>query len=343
VHEFVTGGGWPEPVLPPGLATEALAMLQAVLTDFKTWGQIRIVTTLHPRLARLNLPADEIVSLLPAEYPAALTCLAARCAAALLIGPESDGVLTHITSLVAQTGTRLLGSDPNAVALATDKWVCYRRFEQAGLPTPATWRVGMADAPAVARSVGLPLVVKPVDGAGGEGVVLVTAEAKLVETLARPPFRSGDDVLLQRYVDGTPASVSLLVAESGSLPLSLNEQFIAVDGPLAYQGGRVPLSHSQQASAFDLAQRAVALIPGLRGYVGVDMVLTDDGCVLIEINPRLTSSYIGLRQVININLAEAIFNVCYHDLLPEVVPVLGQISFRKTDWPDPARIGDSPR
>jgi predicted ATP-grasp superfamily ATP-dependent carboligase len=340
VHEFVTGGGWPEVDLPPGLAAEALAMLQAALADFRAWGRARIVTTRDSRLTgQVELPADETVSLQPSQYPAALGPLAARCDAALLIAPESDGTFAHITALVAETGAHLLGSSPAAVTLASDKWACYRRFKRAGLPTPATWRVGVAEAPAAARSVGLPLVVKPVDGVGGDGVVLVTTETELVEVLALPPFHPDGDALLQQFIAGTPASVSLLVAGSGSLPLSLNEQVISGEGRFIYEGGRVLTGHPQQAMAFNLAQRAVALIPGLRGYVGVDISLTNDGCTLIEINSRLTSSYIGLRQVININLAEAIYNACYHNVLPRAFTLSGQISFRKTDWLDPAREG----
>ena len=34
-------------------------------------------------------------------------------------------------------------------------------------------------------------------------------------------------------------------------------------------------------------------MPGLRGYVGVDLVLTDSEAVVIEVNPRLTTAYLG--------------------------------------------------
>jgi predicted ATP-grasp superfamily ATP-dependent carboligase len=45
------------------------------------------------------------------------------------------------------------------------------------------------------------------------------------------------------------------------------------------------------------------------GYVGVDLVLgeADDGKddVVIEVNPRLTTSYVGLRRLVCGNLAAA--------------------------------------
>ena len=94
-------------------------------------------------------------------------------------------------------------------------------------------------------------------------------------------------------------------------------------------GGLVPLLHPQRMRALELARRAVSLVPGLMGYIGVDMILTDDECYLIEINPRLTTSYVGLRQVININLAEAIWQSCKENLLPKNIFISGKVLFYK--------------
>ena len=62
--------------------------------------------------------------------------------------------------------------------------------------------------------------------------------------------------------------------------------------------------------ATNIALQAVADIEGLLGYVGVDLVLGDDGLdYAIEINPRLTTSYLGLRQLCQQNLAELILRL----------------------------------
>ncbi|MBL4637980.1 MAG: ATP-grasp domain-containing protein, partial [Proteobacteria bacterium] len=34
---------------------------------------------------------------------------------------------------------------------------------------------------------------------------------------------------------------------------------------------------------------------------GIDLVLTSSGPIVIEINPRLTTSYIGLKSTLNFN------------------------------------------
>ena len=71
------------------------------------------------------------------------------------------------------------------------------------------------------------------------------------------------------------------------------------DGRFVYLGGSLPLPHALASRATRLAQQAVAALPDPLGYVGVDLVLGADADgaddYVIEINPRLTTSYIGLR------------------------------------------------
>ena len=37
------------------------------------------------------------------------------------------------------------------------------------------------------------------------------------------------------------------------------------------------------------------------GFIGVDAIITDSNIFFLEINPRLTTSYIGLRKTLGIN------------------------------------------
>jgi predicted ATP-grasp superfamily ATP-dependent carboligase len=71
-----------------------------------------------------------------------------------------------------------------------------------------------------------------------------------------------------------------------------------------------PFDHPLAAAAGEAAARACASIPGLRGYVGVDLVLTNAGPVLIEVNPRLTTAYLGVRASINENVAALALAAC---------------------------------
>jgi len=307
-------------------------MLRALLADFRAWGAVRTVTAIDFRLDNLSLPADEVVRVAPGQHEATFSSLLAQSDAVLIIAPETDGVLTRLSAMAEEAGIPLLGSSPEAVAVAGDKAICYQRFCQAGLPTPLTRQGDFAAAPQVADEMGYPLVVKPLDGVGCEGVCLVTGPAGLADALAllRRATRH-DHILLQSFMSGTHASVSLLVTEGRALPLSLNGQKIEAGCPFTYRGGVVPLPHPAMARAFDVAQAAVGLVPGLQGYVGVDLILAREEALLIEINPRLTTSYIGLRQVLQLNLAQAIWDACRGGVLPAEAPLTGQVAFDKDE------------
>ena len=330
VHEFVTGGGWPPGELPLELGSEAAAMLRALLADFRAWGAVRTLTTLDQRLDNVMLPADRVVHVTPGQHGPAFASLLDQSDAALIIAPETDGILARLSALTEETGVPLLGSSSAAVAIASDKAACYELFQQAGLPTPVTRRAAFSSALQAAEEVGYPLVVKPLDGVGCQGVCLVNEPAKLADALTLLRCTTvHDEIIIQRFVAGVHASVSLLVADGRALPLSLNEQEIETGCPFAYQGGVIPLSHSAAGQALTLAQAAVSLIPGLNGYVGVDLILAQKEALLIEINPRLTTSYIGLRQVLDLNLAQAIWDACRQGVLPAQARLTGRAVFSK--------------
>jgi predicted ATP-grasp superfamily ATP-dependent carboligase len=57
-------------------------------------------------------------------------------------------------------------------------------------------------------------------------------------------------------------------------------------------------------SCATLAQKVARALPGLRGFVGVDLVWhPSQGPVAIEVNPRVTSAYVGLSAHLQRSLA----------------------------------------
>ena len=127
------------------------------------------------------------------------------------------------------------------------------------------------------------------------------------------------DMLLQPFVQGTPASVAFLVGPRQQLALLPSAQHLSADGRFRYLGGALPLPPGLAHRAIHLGEQAVAAVAGLQGYVGVDLVLADDGGdQVIEINPRLTTSYIGLRRLAGGNLAEAMLRVFTGEVAEEL-------------------------
>jgi predicted ATP-grasp superfamily ATP-dependent carboligase len=115
---------------------------------------------------------------------------------------------------------------------------------------------------------------------------------------------------MQKYVRGKAASVSLLADGHRAVPLTVNAQRVVTGAAFAYRGGSTPLDHPLASAAADAALKTCAAIPGLRGYVGIDVVLTDAGPVVIEVNPRITMAYLGVRAVLDENLAALAMAAC---------------------------------
>jgi len=88
-----------------------------------------------------------------------------------------------------------------------------------------------------------------------------------------------------------------------------------------------------EKEALRAAEKAVETLEGLKGYVGVDMILTDEEPVVIEINPRLTTSYVGLRRVTNFNPAETIIDATIKQKLPKNLQHRGYSFFSKVKVP----------
>jgi tyramine---L-glutamate ligase len=341
IYEYFTGGGCPPGELPRGLAEEALGMLWALVTDFHRWGAVRIMTALDPRFEeympgfnRATLHADEIVMTTPGNYLNVYESLLQRCDAVWVIAPETGDILATLISLAEKAGIPHLGSNSAAARTAGNKAECARIFLDHDLPAPMTLIADRATAFEKALQIGFPLIIKPIDGVGCEGVCRANSMGELTVRLQQAYLATAHEhVLLQSYVRGIPASVSLLVTDGETCFLSLNRQLMQSIGKLHYSGSRVPYRHVLKAEAWNAARSAVDLIGGLRGYVGVDLVLTKQGIQLIEINPRLTTSYLGLRQVTKVNLVQAVWNVCMHNSLPAVIPLCGKVVIKK-DVPD---------
>ena len=163
-------------------------------------------------------------------------------------------------------------------------------------------------------SFSFPAVLKPRHGAGSLATFLVHSDDELAAALHHARSSGlGDDAILQPRVPGRAASVSFLVGPHRAVALPPAWQILSEDGRFDYLGGVLPIETEFATRAIALAARAIRAVPGLHGYVGVDVLLgpRGDGADdrVIEINPRLTTSYVGLRALACENLARCLLDV----------------------------------
>lgn len=230
---------------------------------------------------------------------------------AVIIAPETDGLLLGLAKQFAST---ILGPTPTAIALTSDKLALSNHWRERGIPTPAT--TDREPTPCEA----FPVVWKPRDGCGSTATFLLNdafdvAQAKASHEVAGP-------MILQEFVPGRAASLAFLCGPNGNVPLIPAFQRLSTDGRFKYLGGELPIPAGLAERALRLATRAIECLTGLKGYVGVDLVLGDatDGSqdFAIEINPRLTTSYVGLRAHAEFNIAEAMLRIARGAAAPEM-------------------------
>ncbi len=296
IWEYVTGGGLVGRPLPPSLAAEGAAIRRALVADFAAVAGVRVLDPVDSRcLDPWTSPPNVTQIIADPDHPIDLAALLKLCDLVLIIAPESDGILTHLAQQVRALGGGSLGSTPEAIAVCSDKLRLAEQLTQQGIPHPPTWAFDPADGwPAIAWDLGR-FVIKPVDGAGSVDTFVLDGSAPFPLAL-----RAYDRLLIQPYRAGLVCSASFLMGPDGQAHLlAVGRQRIAVreGGQVEYRGGELPIPFETQ----DLSPvyRVLELIPGLFGFVGVDFVVVEaTGAVeVIEINPRVTTSIVGLVRL----------------------------------------------
>lgn len=224
-----------------------------------------------------------------------------------VIAPESDGLLCACCERVGPA--RWLGSTAATLHTTSSKERTLSRLAARGLRTPRDF-AGSGQARR--------WVVKPDVGAGAVGtVVLDDRDAALA--LAAHRAATGECVTLQPWVEGEALSLSLLCG-TGVRPnlLGLNRQHLRLgaSGRLDFLGV-TPISTDARDPRWPrlqaLAEAVADALPGLRGFVGVDLVWhAQHGPVPIEVNARVTNAYAHLSDALgpDRNLASEAMHAC---------------------------------
>ncbi|HEX3378879.1 MAG TPA: ATP-grasp domain-containing protein [Paraburkholderia sp.] len=317
VYEYLTGGG-----IDPELAgAGSLADLSALIVEGRVMRDalvagLRELDGVHVTYAtsRFETPAagDAHCRAAPGESMTAFVARAAReHDYAWVVAPECDGLLLRFHDAVGTA--RWLGCAKEAIRVASSKSATAACLAAHGIATTPALEPGDPGVQHDSR-----WVVKPDDGAGGLDTIVY---GRLADACAEYEARAAAarNPVLQAWVDGEPLSLSLICRGDATKLLSINRQQIGLsggdasgdvarivefDGVLVDQIDR----HSDMGRALDtLAQRVARAIPGLRGFVGIDVVWHPQrGPVVIEVNPRLTVAYAGLSAARGAGLTRAL-------------------------------------
>jgi len=207
---------------------------------------------------------------------------------------------------------KIIGCSPEAVQLAGSKSQTIEFLSGSNIPCVQTW-TDIACLPDSRNG----WVIKPDDGIGAEGCLYFKDITSLRDYMSN--FNGNTKYAVQKFIAGIPASISLLCYQGRALLLSCNRQLFEFAGGRGHFKGVIVNGLVQYAREFEAIAKDIArAVKGLAGYIGIDLIVTDTGPVVVEINPRLTTAYAGLRQSLGRNPAEWIYSLCQTGRFPDV-------------------------
>lgn len=212
--------------------------------------------------------------------------------------PESAlAVLEGLVGMGAATP-----NPPEAIRTGRDHWATLRVLAAAGLPVPET--VAGADPEALAaaaeRHLGLPVVVKQRRSRMGVGVIRCAGRDHL-EAVLDSLWRLGDEVIVQRWLEGGESSLRLLAVDGTVVAAA---RLRAAPGEWRSNAARGAAAEAHCPSEIE-RELAVAAAEALGlGHCGVDLLDSPEGPVVAEVNP--TPGFLRLEAATGFDVARAL-------------------------------------
>ncbi len=224
-----------------------------------------------------------------------------------LIAPETDGILKKLTKMaenIQSNGLQsllILGCRLASIEVASTKMDTYLALKAADIPSIPTYT--MENWPKNHQA----WLAKPNDGVGCSDTAYFNNPDDLEDWIEANHKQLTH--VLQPFQPGAAASISCVMQHGTAQLLSCNSQHIEINNHmLSYTGGVINGMRAYWAQFEYIANKIAQALPGLAGYVGIDVIVDGDKVIVVEINPRLTTTYAGMRESIGANPAELIIN-----------------------------------
>jgi predicted ATP-grasp superfamily ATP-dependent carboligase len=300
VFEYITGGGFNKQELPDSLASEGRLMLNALLNNLTRLSRFDITVMLDWRIDQLvcETSINKVIIKPEHDITEEFTRLVEQSDAVWPIAPEFDDILQTLCQTVESLGKILLTSPATAVAIAGNKLKTYELLSQHQIAAVPTRMFNDAYSPGE-------WIVKPVDGVGCADSYVVNRRQDFERIAARK-----SSYIIQPHLQGAKTSLSCLFKHGRGWLVCVNlQRFEVVNGQ--YHLTDIVVNHHRDPGSYrQLITKIASALPELWGYVGIDLIENTQTWVL-EINPRLTTSFVGIYDALGINIVEAVLQLLH--------------------------------
>ena len=309
LFEFITSGGMSRVDLPIALQAQGNQMISALLNDLIAAGETSFLICrdyrlpkLHPQLPHYFVRNDTKQLFAELDHNDLVW----------LIAPETDGILAGLVTQFSRYDGQLMMSSISDIEISSSKMCCYHWLRQHDIATVDTYwlRESYPDS-----DTGW--VVKPDDGAGAEHCMRVKSKIKLRQMQNAV---NNDNIIVQPFLEGKSLSLSMLCLNGQISLLACNQQQIVIhdDGRISLSKIDVNACPDDYETIAQLARAIAAILTGLRGYVGIDLIKQNNQFNVLDINPRLTTSYAGVSESLGVNVAALMCNMIQKKCLPQI-------------------------
>lgn len=274
IFEYITASG---EEMSESLQREGQMMLDALLQNFEKLQNVEIVLATKKDFHNQLKTVDAV----------------------WIIAPEFDGILQHFCELVENENKILLTSPSKAVAQTANKLTTCEMLTTANIPTIPTEIFDSSKNYDQTKG----WIIKPIDGAGAENTFLLQSEK---DWSALPSFET--TFLIQPHIHGEKISLSCIFKNGQARLLCVNLQVFEMKNR-QFELKNIEVNFKQDDGRYQkLASQIAVAFPDLFGYVGIDLIENETDCFVLEINPRLTTSFVQIEEKIGVNVAKLVID-----------------------------------
>ncbi|MDD4299571.1 MAG: ATP-grasp domain-containing protein [Methanomicrobium sp.] len=273
----------------PKLAPEGGAMLNILKSSFIRCGY-------------------EVLTPQAGDFAQELKRLSPKCDVGLVIAP--DDILSKFTKII-EDNTRNIGCGSLNIAICSNKRRTGSILSANGIDVPKEIDKGYR-------------LIKKIDGVDAQNMRLSDGPCK--EGEFGQEFVKGDNISVSLVGGRVTGDTCLSYSGKKPLVLSLNRQYIEKEGDkFFYRGGETPVFHPREDEIIKTAEKCINVL-GCQGYTGIDMIVSDERICVVDVNPRPTTSLVGICSIMKEEIADILVESSKGNV-PDSVHLTGRVSF----------------
>ena len=230
----------------------------------------------------------------------------------LFIAPEDNYIQYNITKLLEKNNITILGSNSNASHICSSKHETYNTIPKEIKKIPSIKKdINLCDYNELKNIFKEEeMILKPDNKTASNFIYKVNDEKSFNKIIKEYKENNIHEILIQKFIDGESVSTSIICNKNYINCISLNSQIIEnKKNRFKYQGCETPIEHPLKNKIYEISEKIIKSINGLKGFVGIDYIIKDNEIYFVEINSRITTPFIVLDEITDINLTKYLIDI----------------------------------